>query len=161
MAKNHKPLPSQEQLKELFDYSLETGELRWKVRPANRVQIGDVVKGIGSAGYCRVWVNGTLFPAHRVIWCWMTGEDIGPKQIDHKNHIRTDNRWSNLRKATRVQNGRNIESDGYCRRENGTFRVRLRTQGTVLFDRTVKTEEEAKALVAEKRKEFYGDYAPC
>jgi len=38
--------------------------------------------------------------------------------------------------------------------------VRLRHFGKVLFDKTVKTEEEARALIIEKRAEFYGEFAP-
>lgn len=43
---------------------------------------------------------------HRIIWLWKTG--VWPaREIDHKNGIRTDNRWCNLRIATRLQQNAN------------------------------------------------------
>jgi len=153
-------LPTQKVLKELFDYNPETGDLTWKVRPANRVKIGDAVRGVGSSGYYRATIKGKTYVVHRIIWCWMTGKDIEDKFLDHKNRCKTDNRWSNLRLATKVENRRNQKDAGYCRRPNGTWRVRLRHFGKVLFDKTVKTEEEARALIIEKRAEFYGEFAP-
>lgn len=35
--------------------------------------------------------------AHRLIHRLVTGDDPGYKQVDHINHTRSDNRWSNLR----------------------------------------------------------------
>ena len=153
-------LPTQAELKELFDYDPKTGEVTWKVRPANRVQIGDPVRGIGSSGYYRVTIKNKTFSLHRVIWCWVTGEDLSDKCIDHKNRCRTDNSWNNLRLATKLENRRNQVNAGYCRRPNGTWRVRIRHLGKALLDKTVKTEEEARALIIEKRAELFGEFAP-
>lgn len=154
-------LPTQEELKGLFNYNPKTGDLTWKVRPANRVKIGDLVRGISSHGYYRVSIKSKTYSVHRIIWCWMTGEDLNEKCIDHKNRCRTNNRWSNLRLATKLENRRNQEDAGYCRRPNGTWRVRIRHLGKALFDKTVKTEEEARALIIEKRAELFGEFAPA
>jgi hypothetical protein len=42
--------------------------------------------------------------AHRVAWLLHTGEDPGTLVIDHINRQRNDNRISNLRPLTHVQN---------------------------------------------------------
>ena len=154
-------LPSQDELKQRFYYDQETGDLIYKISPANRVKVGDIVKGFGSEGYRRVYIKGTLYKAHRIIWCWMTGEDLHDKKIDHKDRDRSNNKWNNLRKATSSDNGKNNKHPGYSKRSNGTWRVRVRQFGKCLFDKTVDTEEEARLLAIEKRAEFFGEYAPA
>lgn len=52
--------------------------------------------------------NGKLGKAHRVIWCMVTG--VWPEFIDHINGTRDDNRWSNLRSASRSDNMRNMKT---------------------------------------------------
>lgn len=44
--------------------------------------------------------------AHRLAFFLMTGK--WPKEVDHINRIRDDNRWVNLREATRTQNSANL-----------------------------------------------------
>jgi hypothetical protein len=57
-------------------------------------------------GYIQIKMDGRYFLAHRVAWVWMTGE--WPKNdIDHQNRNRSDNRFLNLREATRKQNRAN------------------------------------------------------
>lgn len=56
-----------------------------------------------SAGYKQIMVDGTTYLWHRLSWFYMTG--AWPKEdIDHINRDRLDNRWCNLREATRSQN---------------------------------------------------------
>lgn len=96
----------QERLKELLHYCPETGAFTRLIKTSNRIKIGSV------AGYARpgcrlvISVDGKLYHAHRLAWFWMTGE--WPKdQINHINGVRDDNRWDNLREATRSQNQQN------------------------------------------------------
>ena len=154
-------LPSQEELKRLFDYNPKTGELRWKIRPANCIQVGDLINGKNKGGYLAAKYKGKTMLAHRVIYCWMTGVDPVGRLVDHKNRDRADNHWTNLRLATILDNNRNCSHPGYCLRPNGTWRVRVRHHSKALFDKTVKTEEEARALIIEKRAEFFGEFAPA
>jgi hypothetical protein len=155
-----KPLPPLEDLKRLFDYDPETGELAYKERPANCIKLGEKVKRKNKGGYVTVKIKGKTYLAHRIIYYLMTGTDPVGSLVDHKNRDRSDNRWNNLRLATILDNNRNCSHPGYCLRPNGTWRVRVRHLGKVLFDKTVKTEEEARALITEKRTEFYGEFAP-
>jgi hypothetical protein len=106
-------LPSQEFLRECFLYDPETGVLSWKVRPRehfttnraygmwNTRYAGKPVC-VEKSGYLYVGLVGARFYAHRVIWKLMTGEEP-PDDVDHSDRDRTNNRWSNLRKATRQQ----------------------------------------------------------
>lgn len=111
-------LPPIELLRECFDYSPETGELRWKERPVehfsrpcmrdnwNRQNAGKVITSITGSGYIRVRIYKVCYMAHRVIFAMMTGKE--PKaEIDHINRNRSDNRWCNLREASKSENRAN------------------------------------------------------
>ena len=95
----------QQELKELLDYHPDTGEFFWKVRPSNRVQVG-AKAGNKSNGYILIRVKGILHYAHRLAFLYMTGS-WPTHLVDHDNHNRSDNRWSNLKQADTVQNQRN------------------------------------------------------
>lgn len=64
---------------------------------------GSIVKGkINSEGYHCVCVFGAWELTHVIAWFLKTGR--WPKrQIDHRNTVRTDNRWCNLRLANQAQ----------------------------------------------------------
>ncbi|HEV2898016.1 MAG TPA: HNH endonuclease [Pseudaminobacter sp.] len=91
--------------RELLIYDPETGALTWRVaRPGLRA--GALAGTRTSEGYTQVEIDYRLYKAHRVIWLIMTGK--WPKhQVDHRNGMRADNRWRNLRDATPLQNARN------------------------------------------------------
>lgn len=96
-----KTLPPVQRLRELFDYSPETGELVWKVgRKAGR-RAGTVHVLRSGYKYLRVKVDERRLFVHRVVWKMQTGEEP-PAEIDHKSRDATDNRWSNLRDGTAV-----------------------------------------------------------
>lgn len=95
-------LPSVERLKEVLQYSPETGKFF-------RITKGDVrLKPTGSVcrGYLLLCVDGKRFFAHRAAWAMHYGE--WPKSIlDHLNCDTSDNRIHNLRLATKTQNNQN------------------------------------------------------
>jgi hypothetical protein len=99
---------SQARLKELLDYNPDTGVFTWRVSPTNTVPVGAVAGSINSvSGYRRIRVNGEEGYAHRLAFLYM--EDKWPTHdVDHKNHDRDDNRWCNLREATRRENLQNM-----------------------------------------------------
>ncbi len=90
---------------ELFSYCAETGILTRKIKTSNRVKIGDTIDSIGLDGYVKLHADWREYRAHRVIFLMMTGR--WPDNIDHRNMIKSDNRWANLREATKSQNGAN------------------------------------------------------
>jgi hypothetical protein len=116
-------LPDQETLKELFDYDPTTGALIWKNRDTGRPSIDRAVNKriagrealnfLSEKGYKRGTLFGQSVRTHRVVYKWHHGSE--PKEIDHRNGVRTDNRIENLRGADRRLNMSNMD----CHR-NGT-----------------------------------------
>lgn len=96
---------TQERLKQLFHYDPLTGIFTRLTTTSPRAIAGDIA-GCQTQGYTVFRVDGTLHRAHRLAWLYMTGE-WATDDIDHRNRVRSDNRWVNLRAATRGQNLQN------------------------------------------------------
>ena len=122
------PLPSQAELDELLSYEPLTGVLRWKVRSANCVQVGDVAGGFDDEGYRVVGVNHHRYLAHRVIWMMAHGFDPAELVVDHRDNDRANNRLANLRLATIGQNRANACSNNQSGLPKGVHKKRNRFQ---------------------------------
>jgi HNH endonuclease/AP2 domain len=167
----HKPLPSQERLQELFDYSIVTGELRWKQYKNGFIEAGSVVAphSFNNRGYLTVEIEAKRYLQHRIIWMLVTGVDPGRLQIDHRNGDRSNNAWHNLRVSTGSQNRANsLHRPGSATGLKGVhrvtgsttkFRAAIKFQGKQLHLGTFQTPEEAHAAYCKAAHELHGEYA--
>ena len=91
----------------MLEYNPDAGLFTWRVRRKPCIIPGQIAGTLNKGhGYVIVCIDGRLYKAHRLAWFYMT--ETWPKaDIDHINMIRADNRWSNLREATRAQNKTN------------------------------------------------------
>ena len=97
-----------QQVIDAFSYDPVTGVLSWKNPTSNRVRKGAVCGTPDKDGYLQVGFMGKYLKTHRVIFLYMTGNH--PQyEIDHINGDVTDNRWVNLRDATKHQNSQNTK----------------------------------------------------
>lgn len=95
-----------ERLRELLTYDPETGVFKWNAGGKGR-RLDRVAGGLHpTLGYWYIGVDRVKYPSHRVAWLYMTGK-WPEHEIDHINGVRSDNRWSNLREATKSQNMQN------------------------------------------------------
>lgn len=99
----HNPCPlTQSQLKNCLDYSRSTGVFVWKTGK----RAGQKAGSVGDHGYRRIQINGKRYLAGRLAYLYVEGE-WPPEEIDHMNGDEDDNRWCNLRAASRSENAIN------------------------------------------------------
>ena len=63
---------------------------------------------LSEDGYIDIRIKNCLYPAHRIAWLMMTGS-WPDNFVDHINRIRSDNRFVNLREATKAENAQNTD----------------------------------------------------
>lgn len=90
----------------VLDYDPVTGVLTWKVTVNGRAPKGARAGTLRPDGRRQVRIGGKLYLEHRLIWFMVTGTWPDP-EVDHRNRKPADNRWHNLREATRIQNTAN------------------------------------------------------
>lgn len=103
------PLPPLYELNRLFYYHEDTGRLIRKVAgKGGNAPKGSVVGYPNSKGYLVVKITNSEgskgYFVHRLIWFMVTGEDPGELDIDHEDLNTANNKFDNLRVATRSVN---------------------------------------------------------
>ncbi|MDB4725809.1 HNH endonuclease [bacterium] len=123
-------------LRELLKYDPLTGNFFWR---HSRSGVKDLTKPAGSylqQGYRRIGIEGSAYKAHRLAFLYMEGRV--PATVDHIDGDKSNNRWSNLREASVVQNGANMKlptnnTSGYkgvhWSKVEQAWQVRLQAEG--------------------------------
>ena len=93
-----------ERASEVLAYCPDTGELRWKIGRAG-VCAGELAGTVTSQGYLQICIDYAQHRGHRLAWLLMTGQM--PREIDHVDRNRLNNRWSNLREVAPGENQKN------------------------------------------------------
>lgn len=94
-----------ERLRELLHYEPKTGHFTWRIN--NSVaKPGERAGTVDGHGYRAIGLDYKKYLEHILAFFYMTGE-YPASDIDHKNGIRSDNRWENLTVATKSENGHN------------------------------------------------------
>ena len=156
---------TQELLKHYFDY--KDDHLYWKnvVHLNQSKLIGQKAGFIHPTGYRHITFMGKQHKAHRLIWLYVYGEM--PKEIDHINGDRQDNRLENLRSVTRSQNQFNKamaqnNTSGYrgvsWHKKSQQWVIRVCANGKSMV-KYVKDLELAGLVAEEMRSLFHGKYA--
>lgn len=159
---------TQAELKRLLRYDPATGMFTWRVSLSNRAPAGFVV-GLGRppSQYIAICIRGHQYLAHRLAWLYMRGR-WPAEDIDHKNTNRSDNRWENLREATRQQNIQNAN-----RRSNNTSGVKgvswdprirkwatkIKANGRNIRIGSYESREDAARAYAAAADRYFGDFA--
>ena len=96
---------TQKELKKDLHYDESTGVFTWITKKSGiKRKIAGYVDA--QSGYAKITINGKEYRLHRLAWLYVTGKH--PKDtIDHINHNKLDNRFSNLRDITQQENCKN------------------------------------------------------
>ena len=108
------------------------------------------------------------FNLTRIIWRKQTGEDPGLNVVDHKDTDPFNDKWYNLRLATRTQNSHNrsVGSNNTSGvkgviwdKIRGKWRARIQSKGKLLYSAYFDDLSVAAQAISEKRKELHGEFA--
>lgn len=156
---------TQAYLKTVLHYDKKTGIFTWiKVAPCH-VKAGQRA-GYMTNGYRLITINGYHYREHRLAFLYMTGSI--PKLIDHKNTNRVDNRWDNLREATKVTNAANqnahVDSQSGLKgvawdKTRNQWRASIQCDKRWQFLGRFETKEAAAAAYNTKALEVFGEFA--
>lgn len=95
-----------DRLRDLLDYDKATGEFRWRVVRRGRCAQGAIAGWIREDGHRQIMINGHRYYANRLAVLHVTGQ-WPVAQVEHRHGVRDDNRWSEIREASRSGNCQN------------------------------------------------------
>ncbi len=88
----------------MLHYDSDTGIFTWAISLGAKK--AGTVAGALSLGYINIGIDNKDYGAHRLAFLYMLGK-FPKHQVDHKDHNRSNNTWSNLRAVTHGENARN------------------------------------------------------
>lgn len=163
-------------VRQLFRYDPEERDLWWIVpgpkrrldRPVGAVAVRG--KPDGRKTYYRV-VGLSVVPgvyekhyAHELIWLYMTGRWADP-EVDHENRDGLDNRWCNLREATRGEQCANrivrpnsMKGAYRAATKSPMWVSHIRKDGKSTYLGLFATEQEAHDAFVEASKKLHGKF---
>jgi hypothetical protein len=160
------PKLTQERLREVLHYDPLTGEWTWQV-DRGRIRKGSKAGTTLPDGYRQIKIDQHLYQAGRLAVLWMTG--VWPARIvDHRNGVRDDDRWRNLRAASYSQNGANRTPDRHSAvpfkgvtwdRSRGKFMAQITVNSRYRFLGRFTTPKAAHARYCKAAAEHFGEFA--
>lgn len=118
---------------------------------------------LSKKGYAQAWIGGRTVLMHRLVANAQPGVPV-----DHENRNRLDNRESNLRVATRSQNGANQGKRPGCssqykgvhhRRGRGRWEAGIEVEGKHIYLGQHDTEVDAALAYDVAARQHFGEFA--
>lgn len=145
-------------LKEVMSYDVLSGVF-------TRIATGKQCVSLTNDGYVVVHVFGEKFLAHRLAWFYVHGKwPVG--DLDHKNTIKNDNSFENLREATHTQNMQNTSLSKRNKtgvkgvsfhKASGKYQAEVMCNGVKQY-KLFKTIVEAGIWLKDKREALHGEF---
>ena len=173
-----------EMVRQLLDYNPDTGIFIWRKRPIsmfsdgkqtaehncaiwNGKWSGNKAGVLMESGYIKIVINRKPYRAHRLAWVYIYG--VWPKEIDHINGDRADNRIENLRVVTKSQNQMNRKAlsrptasgvKGVTfHSKTGKWRTRIMVGKKMISLGLYATVEEAASVRRKAAEKYHGVFA--
>jgi len=174
---------SHDKLLELLHYDPETGIFTWLTRQVytktartdngwNTRNAGKIAGSVGHMNYLRIVLTiddrPHYVPSHRLAWFYVTKHWPTESDIDHINMNVQDNRFINLRLATRSQNNANSKPPRdnksgkkgvFFDTTRGLWRAEIKSNGIKTYIGRFKTFEEACDARRRKAISLFGEFA--
>jgi hypothetical protein len=155
---------TQEYVLFLFDYI--DGKLYWKNPTHQKVKKGSKAGYVNSQGYFQISINNKKVKEHQIIFLMKNG--YIPKEIDHIDGNKLNNKIENLREVTRLQNAYN--KSAYKTNKSGSknvswkakinkWQVDISYEGKRKYIGVFEDFELAELVAAEARNKYHGKYA--
>lgn len=154
-------------------YNPETGNFTWlvsssKSRGRHSGRVAENPAGSISGGrYVQVAFDRMVFAGHRLAWFMMTNQ-WPEKDVDHINGNKLDNRFSNLRLASRMQNCAN-RSKASCNKtgykgvsvcaQTSKYRAVIQVKRKQIHLGRFKTPQMAHEAYMKAAREHFGEFA--
>lgn len=153
---------TQARLKELIHYNPTTGIFMRKFS-----RMSKIVGSPDKDGYLTIGIDGKNLKSHRLAFLYMNGR-MPDGEVDHVNLKKSDNRFENLRDASRGQNMTNTKT--YSNNASGAkgvhwhkktmkWQASIMSNGKCFYLGLHEDIESAAAAVRAKRIELHGDFA--
>ena len=125
------------------------------------------VAGSSRRAYWSVGIGGKDYPAHRIVWALLTGDDPGPRFLDHVDGDGKNNRIDNLRLVSNRQNCWNTRAQGGSSLYKGVGRAskskswtaRIRAHGVPTNLGSFDSEEDAAKAYNAAATKAHGEHA--
>lgn len=167
MTKPRRDNLTQAELKKCLFYNPDTGVFTRIKTTSSNAKEGDIAGWLHHSGYLYISVQNRVFGAHRLAWLYMTGA-FPAGVMDHRNQIKFDNRWKNLRECTQGQNQLNTpkrkhNTTGYkgvvFRKASKKYQAAVKKDGRYYHAGVYDCKHEAALAYNLKAKELYGSFA--
>lgn len=151
-------------IKDYLNYDPASGEFIW-IKTRGKGFKGDIAGTLNSNGYLRISFSGKRYYAHQLALWWVSG--VFPKEVDHLDRDKLNNRINNLREVTRTLNSLNkvVQSNNKStgvlgvtihkhKSGNISYRVQFRGKHVGLYS----TLLEAESSYNKTKEQYLNDY---